>query len=223
MRKNMRIVLCCILAAAFSAAVVWKLWASGAFIFHRSAQVYSNSVIWNGNTYTPISGEYTEGRTIAKAKDGDWVINAVKQDPTHAFIVARSFLDNYLFVADSYTVPTTGKLTTVCWNGTYIADPLFLEAVAQIEAAKTTSFTYQTDGIVQLTENQQMRQLYVAYENCPVATNYKGYMGKVDGQWVITTYISEDAHGDNGAPKPYSVCCYQILSQYWDILSRYFS
>ena len=72
------------------------------------------------------------------------------------------------------------------------------------------------------TENQFMEELYYAYENCPVATNFMGYMGKVNGEWVITTEISQDTRNEDGSAKLYPVSCYRIPSQYWDVLSEYF-
>jgi hypothetical protein len=214
-----------ILCVLFALCVLLPLvgCSDGIFVSDRSAKVSANYAHWNGKEYSPISGEYAEGKTIAKAKDGNWEINAVEQDPTHTFIVARSFLDQYLMVSNDYVVPTSGKLTAVSWNKTYITDPLFLEAVAKIEAGKTNSFTYETEGIFQLTDNQHMRAIYFAYENCPVATNYKGYMGKVNGEWVITTEISQDTHNEDGSPKPYSFSCYKIPNEYWDVLSEHFS
>ncbi len=223
MTKNkLRIIFLCILFLAVIVQVVFKLWEGGVFIFDHSANISSNYVLWNGREYSSISGEYSEGRTIAKGGE-DWVINSVKEDPTHTFIVARSFLDHYLMVADDYIVPTTGELTTVSWNGNYITDTAFLSAVSKIDAQKTTSFTYQTDGIYALNDNQHMRELYFAYENCPVATIFKGYMGKVNGEWVITTFISQDAQNDDGSPKTHSVGCYIIPNEYWGILYGFFS
>lgn len=223
LKKKIKITIFFLLIFIFAIVVVYKLWEAGAFIFNGTADVGSDYVRWNGKEYSITSGEYTEGRTIAKSKNGNWVINMVKEDPTHTFIVARSFLDQYLFVSKDYVVPTSGELTAVSWNGTYISDTMFLDAVSIIEAEKTTSFTYHTDGIFQITENQHMRELYFAYENCPVATNYKGYMGQINGAWVITTYISQDTYNDDGYPKSYSVSCYTIPNEYWDVLSEYFS
>jgi hypothetical protein len=222
-KKKLIITLSFLLIFIFSVVVVFKLWEAGAFIFNRSADVSSNHVNWNGKEYSITSGEYTEGRTITKGKSGVWTINMVKEDPSHTFIVARSFLDQYLMVSDDYTIPTSGKITTISWNGTYITDEAVLDAIANIEAEKVTTFTYETDGIYQLTDNQHMRRLYFAYENCPVATEFKGYMGKVNGAWVITTYISSDTSNADGSPKPYSVSCYKIPNKYGDILSEYFS
>lgn len=221
LKKIGKILLICLLIFIFTAAA-FVLWENGAFILIRTADANLEHTTWNGKEYSPIGGVYTEGRTIAKGKDS-WTIDAVREDPTHTFIVVRSFLDQNLMVSDDYTVPTAGELTTVSWNGVYISDSRFLEAISKIEAEKTTSFTYQTEGIFVHTENQYMEEIYFAYENCPVATNFKGYMGTVNGEWVITTEISQDTRNEDGSAKLYPVSCYRIPSQYWDVLSQYFS
>ena len=198
------------------------LWNSGVFVFDHSAKVGFEGMVWNDKNYSTITGEYTEGRTIAKSEDGSWKINEVKEDPSHTFVVARSFLDQYLFVFDGYTVPTSGKITTVCWNGEYIKDKDFIGALAEIDVAKTTSFDYETEAIFILNDNQRMKSLYFAYENCPVATVNKGWLGKIKGEWVITTYISSDQNNEDGSPKPYIVGCYSIPDKYSQILYKYF-
>ena len=222
MKKVFFTVLRCAAVLAVLAWVGYRLWESGAFIFRQSATVYIESAELEGRTYSYISGDYTEGRTIAKGQDG-WVIKEVKEDPGHTFIAVRDFLDNMLLVADDYTVPTEGRLTTVSWNGKYITDPAFLEAMEKIYRDKTISFTYETEGIEHLTKTQHMRSLSFAYENCPVATNYAGWMGKVNGEWVITVEKTWDTRGENGAPKPYKVSCYRIPAEYREILEAYFS
>ena len=222
MKKKLNIIIRCLIGLILIAAIFFRLWDRGAFIFDRTADVDLNRVTWNGRQYSPISGEYSEGKTIARGKEADWVINSVKEDPSHTFIVARSFLDQSLMVADDYTVPTSSELTTVCWHRNYISDPLFLAAVQKIEAEKSTSFIYETDHITPVTENQHMRSLHFAYENCPVTTNYKGYMGKVNGEWVITTNISTVQTTEYGTPELFRVSCYRIPAQYWVILSQYF-
>ena len=190
------------------------LWNSGVFVFDRSAIVHMEGMTWKGQDYSIVSGEYTEGRTIAKSKNG-WKINEVKEDPSRTFVVARSFLDQHLYVSDDYTVPTSGKITKVCWNGEYIENEEFLQALTQIDSARTTSFDYETEAIFVLNDSQRMKQLYFAYENCPVATVNKGWLGKIDGEWVITTYISSNQ-------KSYTVGCYSITDKYLQILEKYF-
>lgn len=213
--------LCLLLVIALGIFVL--LWNSGTFVTDRSAKIGVERMIWKGKSYSTTSGKYTEGRTIAKSQDGSWKINEVNEDPSHTFVVARSFLDQYLYVSDDYTVPTSGEITQVYWNGGYIKDKDFLDALAEIDVAKTTSFDYQTEGLFILNDNQYMKSLYVAYENCPIATVNMGWLGKINGEWVITTYISSDQNNEDGSPKPYTVGCYYIPDKYAQVLEKYFS
>lgn len=219
MKKKIAIPVCVIAVIG----LFLSLWYCGVFVTDRSAKFGVGGLTWNGKSYSPASGDYTEGRTIAKTEDGSWDINEVKEDPSYTFVVVRSFLDQRLFVADDYDIPTSGEVTKASWNGKTITDPEFLSAVSEIEAEKTASFSYETEGIFMLTDTQKMRALYFAYEDCPVATQYKGYLGKVGGKWAITTDISSDQRNDDGSPKPYTVSCYSIPDQYASILEQYFS
>lgn len=188
----------------------------------HSANVGFEGVDWNGRWYSNVSGKYTEGKTIATSKDFNWDIKEVKEDPSHTFITARSFLANHLYVAEDYDIPKSGEITKVYWSGDYITDEDFIKAMTEIDAAKTATFDYETEGIFMLTDNQRMKDLYFAYEDCPIATEFKGYMGKINGSWVITTYISSDQRNEDGSPKPYIVTCYSIPEQYASILEKYF-
>ena len=76
-------------------------------------------------------------------------------------------------------------------------------------------FEYVTEGIFQLKDNQKMRLLHVGYDGCPLATEYVGYMGIVEGKWYLTVNLPD---GESG-----SVSCYTIPEKYTDILNRYFS
>ena len=210
-----------IIALCIIAGTLFLLWNNGVFITDRSAQVGAEGMLWKGKSYSMVNGQYTEGKTIAKSANG-WDINEVKEDPSHTFVVARSFLDQYLYVADDYDIPESGKVTKIYWNGKYITDTDFINAMTEIDAAKTATFDYETEGIFILTDNQRMKDLYFSYEDCPVATEFKGYMGKINDNWTITTYISSDQTNDDGSPKPYTVTCYSIPEQYADILEKYF-
>ena len=214
-------IICLCLFLVILLGILLLLWNCGAFVLDHSAKVHMEGMSWKGKDYSYIGGEYTEGRTIAKSKNG-WSIKEVKEDPSHTFVVARSFLDQYLYVSDDYTVPTTGEITKVCWNGEYIEDKEFIQALTQIDSEKITSFDYETEAIFILNDNQRMKSLYFAYENCPVATVNKGWLGKIKGEWVITTYISSDQNNEDGSPKPYMVGCYSIPDKYSQILDKYF-
>ncbi|MGL4331620.1 MAG: hypothetical protein ACRCSR_02285 [Bacteroidales bacterium] len=193
----------------------------GVIVFDHSGEQRGEGVYWNNTFYIPCSGEYTEGKTIAKTNDG-FSINQVEEDTTHTFIVLRNFLDQYLLVREDYEIPTTGKISTVFWNGELITDKAFFTALSEIIKTATTDFTYKTDGIFKLKDNQKMRILYVGYDDCPVATSYIGYMGKVNGTWYITTGISDDQHNDDGYSKLYKISCYTIPNKYIKILDKYF-
>lgn len=204
--------------AAIACAIVLKLYSTGFFAPEQDVGVGADSMTWEGKRYIAVSGAYTEGKSIARDRQSGWDINRVEEDPSHTFVVARSFLDQYLFVAEEYAIPQSGRITAASWNGVYIYDAAFLEALAKIEAESEPSFSYETDYLYAPKEDQYMRQLYVAYENCPVATVWKGYLGKVDGQWALTLRISDR---EDGSERPHTVSCYAIPQNYWSILEQY--
>ena len=189
------------------------LFANGIIVFDHSGVRRGEGVYWNDVLYVPASGEYSEGKTIAKTNDG-WQINEVEEDDTHTFIVLRSFLDQSLLVREDYEVPSSGEITTLFWNGKAIADEKFIRAVTEILSRAEANFEYITDGIFQLKDNQHMRLLCAGYAGCPIATEYLGYMGTVDGAWYLTVGqpVSEG-----------TVTCYAIPKEYIDILNRHFS
>lgn len=210
---GIRIVLCLLLLVAVG-AFLWKLWEGGAFVTDCSAR-YEGKLYWNGRVYVDAAQcAYTEGRVIAKTQDRKWTIHLVQEDPDHRFVVVRSFLDNYLLVAEDYAIPDHGRVTAVAWNGVYISDAAFLQALSEIQAQKQTDFLYTTEGLFRLTDTQRMKTVYFAYEDCPLATEYRGWLGKVDGQWVITTEIS--------GLQVQTVGLYRIPEAYHAILEQYF-
>ena len=91
------------------------LFANGIIVLDHSGVRRGEGVYWNDVLYVPASGEYSEGKTIAKTNDG-WQINEVEEDDTHTFIVLRSFLDQSLLVREDYEVPSSGEITTLYWN-----------------------------------------------------------------------------------------------------------
>lgn len=196
---------------ALALALVGLAFLKGWIVTDHSAQRRGEGVFWNGVLYVPASGEYTEERTIAKTEDG-WNIVAVEEDPSHTFVVLRSFLDNYLLVREDYEIPTSGAVTAVSWNGKKIEDAAFCAAVAAIVEGKQSDFSFETAAISHLREDQHMRLLYLAYEGCPIGTEFAGWMGKVNGVWCITTQVSSESD---------TVWCYQIPEEYVSVLERF--
>lgn len=203
-------------------ALFVALIANGIIVFDRSAQRRGESVLWQGAMYEPCSGEYTEGKTIAKTTDG-WQINEVEEDDSHTFIVIRSFLDQYLLVREDYEIPTSGKITTVFWNGKEIQDKGFHGVISELLEQATPDFQYTTEGIFQLTDGQHMRSLDIGYGGCPIGTEHAGYLGTVNDTWYLTTKISDDQNNPDGSAKPHTVWCYTVPVEYIDTLEKYFS
>ena len=218
MKKKSLIAALCMLILL--GALLLCLVASGVIVFDHSAQRRGEGVFWQDVLYVPCSGMYNEGKTIAKTDDG-WSINEVEEDDTHTFVVLRSFLDDCLLVSEDYHIPTEGALTKAIWGGKAIHDEQFLSALSEILSNAVSDFSYETEGIFQSAQGQQMRYLSVAFEDCPVATQNLGYMGTINGTWYITTEISEDQYNEDGSPKAYTVWCYTIPSEYFAILEQY--
>lgn len=207
MKKPWRI----LLPAALLVLLFGLAFLKGWIVTDHSAQRRGEGVFWNGVLYVGASGDYTEERTIAKTEDG-WNIVSVKEDESHTFVVLRSFLDNYLLVREDYEIPTSGTVTAVSWNGKKIEDAAFCAAVAAIVEAKQSDFSYETTAISHLREDQHMRLVYLAYEGCPIGTEFAGWMGTVNDVWCITTKTSGDA-----------VWCYEIPQAYIPVLEPYLS
>lgn len=209
--KKIKIAVGCIAAAA---VLVFGLMVSkGVIVLDRSAERgFENSIKWKDSTYIPVSGKYHEGKTLARTKDG-LDINEVEEDDSNTFLVARSFLDQWLVVREDYAIPKSGKITKAYWNNDLIEDETFLTAVEELIEKAEADFVYDNSegDIYQYKGDDVMRELVVAYEGCPVPTNYMGYMGAVDGKWCITV-------GDHNAEQ---VGCYSIPDEYIPILEKF--
>lgn len=207
--------------SAFVFALLFFLLVSGIIVLDHSAVRRGEGIFWCDTLYVPAYGEYSEGKTLAKTKDG-WRVNAVEEDPGRTFVVLRSFLDQYLLVREDYEIPDSGEVTAAAWGREFISDNAFLDAVNAILLNATADFEIMTEGIYQLKDGQAMRLLVLAYEDCPIPTEVMGYLGKIGGRWCITTYIASDRHNPDGSPKEYLVRLHTIAEEYHPILTKYF-
>ena len=211
-----------IAAAAIGLILAALLLGRGILVPDCTAEWRGNSLFWKDTRYIPCSGEYNEGGTIAKTRDG-CQINEVKEDPTHTFLVVRSFLDESLLVRDDYDIPTSGTITAVFWNGTKIEDDAFCRSISDILEHAAADHPHVIEGLFQLKGNQKMRPLFVGYEGCPIGTFFAGYLGTIDGTWYITTGDTSGPSNPDGSSKPYTVWCYTIPETYVPVLEPYFS
>jgi len=93
-----------------AACLLLQLWYSGVFVTDYSVAVYAEGGMrWQGRVYQKVGSTsgYTEGRTLAKSENG-WKLNEVREDPSHNIVIVRSFLDQYLYVAEGHEIPADG-------------------------------------------------------------------------------------------------------------------
>ncbi len=195
---------------------------NGILVFDYSAVLNSEELYWNGNAYISCSGIYSEGKTIAKTADGQWAINEIDEDPSHTFVVVRSFLDDSLYVRKDYQVPQSGDANSVYLDGIKVDDDSFLDAVSQIYSSGERTVEYATNDIHSKTDTQDMRSIYICFNNCPVAV-FMGYIGKIDGEWVIITDLSDLMENDDGSGTPYRIDCQKINKNHIQILKNHFN
>lgn len=214
MSRRSIIIISAAVVIVFFAGVMAVLWSAGFFISDRSVVHGIEQVEWKGRTYSQISGEYELGKRIAKTTDGCDVYG-IAGDPEHNFILISSFRDSVLYVDGGYAVPQSGEITKAYWNYKQMKDAEFMRTVTDTLAERKIQGTYTSESGYIFIENdvQDLEKLYVAYENCPVATVNAGYMGKLNGRWVVT--VTTD---------PYLKQCtyYNVPSKYHVVLEKYF-
>lgn len=211
-RKLKILIGCLVVVVAIFAVMVAK----GFIVFDHSAERgFENSIIWKGVRYEPVPGRYKEGKTIAKVKDSGLSINEVEGDDSHTFVVVRSFIDQWLVVREDYNIPKSGKITKAYWAHQLIEDEEFLGAITEMITKVKPDSEYDTGDreIFEYTDNQNMKELYIAYEDCPVPTIYLGYMGVIDSEWYLTV----------GKGNGSTIYCYTIPDEYSDIFDEYLS
>ena len=198
---------------------VFLLFHTGVIVTDHSANASFSSAQWQGRSYYAITGKYSTEKRVAKSKEG-LSIYEVEDDPSHNFIEVRSFLDQSLMVAGDYTIPTEGTLSGVWYSVRPFTNQQVLEVLAEIDSQKTTSFLFETNNIHH-SDSHHLGDLYFAYDNCPVYTNNKGYLGKVNGEWVITTHVTTNPSSEGGISRHYIVSCYRIPEEQASILEQY--
>lgn len=211
--KKLTILLGCLVAVV---ALFTLMVSKGIIVFDYSAEHWGeNDIKWKGSKYVSVSGKYHEGKTIARFKEGNCRINEVEEDESHTFVVVRSFLDQWLVVREDYEIPKSGKITKAYWNLKFIEDEEFFETVSELAEKATSGFAYDNSNndIYQYKGDDVMRELTVAYEGCPVPTNYLGYMGTMNGRWCMTV----------GKHTGKEINCYYIPDEYIPILEKYWT
>jgi hypothetical protein len=217
--KKFAIPLTAIVCVLLLLSGVFLLFHTGIIVTDHSANASFSSAQWQGRSYYEITGQYSTEKRVAKSKEG-LSIYEVKGDPSHNFIEVRSFLDQTLMVAGDYTIPTEGTLSGVWYSTGPIKNQQVLEVLDEIDRQKTISFQFETSNIYH-SDKHHLGELYFAYDDCPVYTNKKGYLGKVNGAWVVTTHVTTIPSTDGSSSMNHVVSCYRIPEEQASILEQY--
>ena len=212
MKKTMKVVVIIVIVILLMiGGIFFHCW-----MLQRDGFVGGERVEIDGVRYRYVSFELTkEGKTIGLLDD--WKINEISEDPSHTFLVVRSFLDQYYIVREDYQIPTEGKVSCA-YIGQYerTEEPELLDALTEILKNEYT------DGTEYFISNERgandtFRNISVGYEGCPVGTDHSiYYIGKVDCKWVV---IFRDELGEWENDKLPAVY-YELDDKYGEIFER---
>lgn len=195
-----------------SALVILSIFAlalhSGLLVPDHSGERQGDCLYWNDARYVCCDGAYSEGKTIARTSDG-WQINEVRGDETRTFVVLRSFLDQYLMVRDDYAIPAGGEITCAVWRHETITDAAFLSALSALLADIDAGICPEAGDLSDLSEEYQNYSIMLAFEGCPIATNFAGCLWQAEDRWYFAPY------------SPLTASCYQVPDAFAALLARY--
>ncbi|MCL2815189.1 MAG: hypothetical protein FWD23_11375 [Oscillospiraceae bacterium] len=221
-----RIIVIFIIVLVFGIAFIQIL---RAVTLHKSTEFFfgveRSELHMGGVKYIPVGGIYTSGKNITWT-DG-FTINSLKDDPSKTFVCVTSFLDSIgLFVREDYIIPLEGKVTAVCWevytNTKKIKDLEFCQAISDLYNYNGEVFEYEF-GVPHGDDlNKYMKDLYIAYEDCPVATIQVGSIGKINNQLVFAKRLSLSPEYDEASNSfRYLYSCRIIPLDYLPIVQKY--
>ena len=204
--------------------ILWRslLAAVGIFLLVRvvgcaltwtTAKFEGTKLIIGGVTYIHKEFDYAEaGRTIAYV-DG-WTVSTIKEDPSRTFLRVSSFLDGYGYMREDYVIPTGDEITVVYLNDRYrYTSRSLCNMIADLRAnLPAESFTIRTDAVYRYAES-----VSVGYEGCPIATQFVGYLGNINGKWVFIPPTEIRYENDGYVEREF--VCHVIPEKYHDILS----
>ena len=209
--KGFIIALVCVIVA------VAVLFASGVIITDRSAVLSAEGLSWNGAFYKSCSGIYDEGKTVAKTSEGTWNINEIKGDPKHNFVVARSGIDDALYVRSDYSVPDSGTPETVYLGSDQITDSEHCKILSDIFISDFGAFFLTASH----SDVEEWIPLSIGYDSCPIAI-FRGYLISYGGKYFFTVDLSDMTEKDDGSNRNFQVICKPIPENHYSVLNAYF-
>lgn len=164
--------------------------------FFLCACGYKHKIEWQGHylyidgeKYTDTGGLYNESNIKIGKSDG-FTIYEVVGDTEHNYVVSRSFLDQRLFVRESY-MPDKTIIDAVCFSG-YIDDCVYDEKIIDCISSFESDIGFDGESI---NGNDELLQL-IKDEGKPVCVLYGGsavgefigYIFTLDDQYLYYNY-----------------------------------
>lgn len=193
----------------------------------RKSPYYSinNEITWKGKTYILCDYDFNYdaafdiGKAVTQCGEGGDILFEVNGDSQHHFLIDTSFNERPdLYVSADYTIPTEGKLTSVYVNGRKVTNKKLLDAIEQLYSSDNNDFfLYKVEDNFHHDHNIVAKKINLAYEGCPVGSDYKGYLGRVDGKWCYF----HDYPGYRVFQKE-TIPCFEIDEELIPIINNYF-
>ncbi|MDL2287434.1 hypothetical protein LJB90_02590 [Eubacteriales bacterium OttesenSCG-928-G02] len=150
---------------------------------------YGTTLIYNDVEYKmitiPFYGE--QEKRLGNTQDG-YRLFSIKNDTYHDFIIILHIMplgDFYYFVKSGVKIPTKGEITAVFIKNKQVRKDNLTAIIENL---------YNSEDPIFIDYNKQQTSsysVYFAYNDCPVATSYKGsfikYKNKYKNEWYYIT------------------------------------
>ncbi|MBQ3099488.1 MAG: hypothetical protein IJC50_00710 [Clostridia bacterium] len=195
----------------------------------RSAQEshnhYNHTITWKGKIYKLCDYDfiydvkYNRGKAVTQCSECGNVLYEISGDSNHDFLVDPCFNErDDLYVSEDYVIPTEGEITAVYVNGRKVTNKKLLDAIEKMYSADDSDFfLYDVEENFYHDHNIFAKKVNLSYEDCPVGSEYKGYIGKVDGKWCYF----HDYPGFRVNQKE-TIPCFEIDEELIPIIDKYF-
>ena len=185
------------------------------FRIDRTAErLPENGFLIDGERYRAISIAYaSEGRTVAKADNIE--LNLIPEDKDRNFLVARSFLDDWAIVKESYEIPLSGEINVVYFM--YDRER-YEEGAAKDLAAYINKGGSEGDFTIMARHSEmQLTMIWVGYEDCPVGTDCIAYVARINGKlvWIEPEVPADQLDYQQQIPR----YCHILPDEFADLLA----
>lgn len=191
----------------------------------HSHNLSTHTITWKGKKYQLCDDnfyydvKYNLGKAVTRCSECGDVLYEVSGDINHNFLVDPCFNErDDLYVSEDYVIPTEGKLTAVYVNGRKITNEKLLDAVEKLYSSDDSNFfLYKVKENFHHDYNIVAKKVNLSYEDCPVGSDYKGYIGKVDGKWC---YFHD--YPKYRVAQKETIPCFEIDEELIPIIDEYF-